>query len=124
MASHLNRDLRDARQRPAILARQRREVTDHEDIGRARNRQVGLDLTRPARSSGAPSAAPSGEAATPAAQSTVSARIDSLPIETTPGDTWVTMELVRTVTPSRRDLQGGLTQILRKRARIRARPRS
>ncbi len=62
----------------------------------------GWICTRPARSSGAPSAAPSGDAATPAAHSTVSTpRSSPRPIDTNPGDTPVTIELVRTSTPSR-----------------------
>ena len=47
----------------------------------------GCTRTRPARSSGAPSVAPSGEAATPAAHSTVAASIAPSPISTRPGAT-------------------------------------
>ena len=90
MRAHLDRHLRDARQRPAVGPVERRQVADHEDVRRAGNREVRQDLTRPARSSGTPSEAPSGDAATPAAQSTVAARIDSPPVDTRRATTSVT----------------------------------
>ena len=43
VASHLDRDLRDAGQRPAVVAGQRREVADDEDVRRARDREVRLN---------------------------------------------------------------------------------
>ena len=73
VASHLDRDLRDARQRPAVRAGQRREIADHEDVRRARDREVRLDQHAAGaieRRRRAPR--PSGDAATPAAHRTVS----------------------------------------------------
>ncbi len=44
MTSHLDRDLRDAGQRAAVVAGQRREVADHEHVRGAGDPEVGLDL--------------------------------------------------------------------------------
>ncbi len=58
-------------------------------------------MTRPTRSSGTPRALPSGDAATPAAQSTVPADRRSLPNSTTHSEIPVTALFFHTSTPSR-----------------------
>ena len=60
----------------------------------------GWTTTRPARSVGAPSQRPTGDAATPAAQMTVALSTRSLPSQTPPASQPVTAELTRTSTPS------------------------
>ena len=68
-------------------------------------------------SSGTPSVAPSGDAATPAAQMTVSAAMTSVPISTRPLATFVTAAPVRTLDAEPHEIGARrLAQRLRKRA--------
>ena len=81
---HLNRDLRHTRQRFAIGACERSRSPITKTLREPGTVRSGSTRTRPARSIGAPSVAPSGDAATPAAQMMVAAGMTSAPTSPVP----------------------------------------
>ena len=92
---HLDRHLRDPGQRPAVRPRERREIADDEHVRAPGIVRSGSTLTRPARSSGTPSAH-QRRRGDPRCPEDGFRRIVSLPIATLPAATPVTIELVRT----------------------------